>query len=127
MKSFKNIDSALKYIVDTYGIKILSDSKKLNSLLMDLVPENTKHRNILKIAISANIPNKILYASKLDEADREIVISECKLILYDDYAIEKEWADFAVNCISYVLGLKKSNLIQPDEMLANVIRTMYNS
>ncbi len=123
---FDDSKEAIKYIVSQYGTEILYDSKRLCSLVMDLVCLNNKERNILKIAINAKIPIKLAKIKK-DNEDKELIISQCKLTLYEDYGIEKKWADFAVYCFAYALDLNTTDLIKPDVMLANIVRQMLNS
>ncbi len=123
---FDDSKEAIKYIVNQYGTEILYDSKRLCSLVMDLVCLNNKERNILKIAINAKIPVKLAKIKK-DDDYKESIISQCKLTLYEDYGIEKNWANFAVDCFAYALGLDATDLIKPDIMLANIVRQMLNS
>ncbi len=123
---FDDSKEAIKYIVSQYGTEILYDSKRLCSLVMDLVCLNNKERNILKIAINAKIPIKLAKIRK-DNKDKELIISQCKLTLYEDYGIKKNWSDFAVDCFTYALDLDATDSIKPDIMLANIVRQMLNS
>lgn len=123
---FLQPDEAVKYIISQYGTNIFSDSKRFSALLMDLIIEKVKERNILKIAINAGIPSKLLSAESLDNTDKNLISSECKLILCENYGIEQEWAIFAVNCFTSALGWEK-RVINPDEMIADAIRKIYNS
>lgn len=124
----KEIIEILKNIIDDYGIEIFSDSKKFYSLIMDLTAHKRKEKNILKIAISAGIPKKILELQSLDNSDKNLALSQCTLLLFDDYGLDKKWAKFAVDCFDYALNPEGE--IDEDSqnvMLANIIRTMYNS
>lgn len=123
---FLQPNEAIKYIISQYGTNIFSDSKRFSALLMDLIVEKVKERNILKIAINAGIPSKILSAEDLDNNDKNLISLECKLILCENYGIEQEWANFAVNCFTSALGWQKK-IINPDEMIANALRMIYNS
>lgn len=123
---FSKPDEAVKYIITQYGTNIFSDSKRFSALLMDLIIEKIKERNILKIAINAGIPSKILSADNLENIDKNLISLECKLILCENYGIEQEWATFAINCFTSALGWEKIS-IDADEMIANAIRMMYNS
>lgn len=116
----------LKYIVDQYSIDIFYNSKRLNSLIMDLITQNIKERNILKIAVNAGIPIKILSANNLDNTDKVLILSQCKLILTEDYGIEDIWAKFAVDCFAYSVDWDIDNK-EPDAVLADIVRIMYNS
>lgn len=123
---FNNSKEAIKYIIIQYGLEILYDSKRLSSLVRDLICLNSKERNILKIAINAGVPFKLAKIKK-DSEDKELILSQCKLILYEDYGMEKKCADFAVNCFAYALDLDETDSEKSDILLANVVRQMLNS
>lgn len=114
----------IKYIITQYGTDILYDSKKLSSLIMDLVSINIKERNILKIAISAGIPVKIIKADNCDKTDKDLILSQCKIILSEDYGMEEKWSTFAVNCFAYALDWNEIIVKDLDSILANVVRQM---
>ncbi len=97
----------IKHIVEQYGADIFLDNKKLSALLIDLITEKTKERNILGIAINANIPSKILKANDSDNKHKEAIAIQCKSILCDDYGMSNHWGEFAVNCFTYALGWKE--------------------
>lgn len=104
----KNIQpyEVIKNIVSDYGEAILADTKKLSALIMDLITEKTKEKNILGIAIHAGISTRILEANKLDSQNKELVSEQCKLFLCEDYGMNDKWAGFAVYCFTYALGWK---------------------
>lgn len=118
----KDTREAVKYIVNQYGTDILYNSKRLSSLIMDLISINTKERNILKIAINAGIPIKMIKADNQDKSDKDLISSQCKMILSEDYGMEEKWSTFAVDCFAYALGWNEAVVEDLDIMLANVIR-----
>ncbi len=121
------VDRIVKHIIKQYGENIFYDNKRLSSLLMDFISEKIKQRNILKIAINANIPNKLLNANKLDISDKKLIAEQCKLILCDDYCIEQEWAEFAVNCFTNALEWNIKPNEDIDKVLADIVMNLYNS
>lgn len=130
MNELLETNEIIKHIINQYGTNIFHEEKKFYSVLMDLMGDRTKERNILKIALSAGITDKMLLADKMDNDDKRLLCSECKLILCDNYGIEEKWSDFAVNCLSYALGWTVNKKISSDKqniMLADVIRKLYNS
>lgn len=103
----------IKHIVEKYGADIFSNGKKLSALLMDLIEEKTKERNILCIAINAGIANRILSTKNLDISHKRLVFKQCRLILCEDYGMSEKWSAFAVDCFVYALGWEdnvKSNM-----------------
>lgn len=120
----KDSKEAIKYIINQYGTDILYDSKRLSSLIMDLISINAKERNILKIAINAGIPIKMVRVDNHDTLDKDLILSQCKMILSQDYGIEEKWANFAVNCFAYALSWNETVVEDLDIMLANVVRQM---
>lgn len=94
----------IRHIVNQYSENIFLDNKKLSALLMDLITEKTKERNIIGIAVQAGIPSKILAVHNSDSDDKKLIFAQCKLFLCEDYGMNENWATFAVNAFAYGLG-----------------------
>lgn len=94
----------IRHIVNQYSENIFSDNKKLSALLMDLITEKTKERNIIGIAVQAGVPSKILSVTNSDSNDKKLIFIQCKLFLCEDYGMNENWATFAVNAFAYGLG-----------------------
>lgn len=106
----------IRHIVEQYSESIFSDNKKLSALLMDLITEKTKERNIIGIAVQAGVPSKILSVNNSDNNDKKLVFAQCKLFLCEDYGMNENWATFAVSAFAYGLGWN-DNIDQPVEKI----------
>ena len=107
-QSKKNLGEILLRIRADYGDKIIEDVPRLNALLMDFAPEMAKERKLVINALKEGLLCQLRRGFS-DEEDPEIVIRRCVAFLVAEMWVTEAAARYAVEAISYSLGVKVVN------------------
>lgn len=105
----KTIEEALKYIVNKHGENLLREGRLLLGLLADYAPSLTKERQLIKIAVDANVYTQLYDAKELGNCERKKVIEQCVLSLKDRYFLDETWARQVMSWEEKVLELDLKN------------------
>ena len=86
----------LKDIIAALGEEILADKAAFRSILSDTVPNmNIMYRNLFGVAVEYNIADKLKYAGDTNATKHRFA---------DENGINRESADYIVDCFAYALG-----------------------
>ncbi len=110
--NFETVDEFFSYALETFGLGLLSDSRKLISYLTDLAPTLTREKNLLRMAIESGVYKKILSANGESDSEKESCFTRCKIILVDDYFLRSDWADKTLHWLTDYLGWKLGKVQQ---------------
>lgn len=105
---YKQVIDALRMLIDRFGSEIYIESQRLDAMVNDLVPNALKEKNIIRSAISFNIPSIILEASRNTEECNEILEKAFHSIEMN--GIDKEWCPAILFMLSYPLQLDSRQL-----------------
>lgn len=94
------VKEALKQLIDTFGIDILKDSKKLISLLSDYIPEYEKERRLIKTVINNDVFKNLLDGS----GDKKLAINKSREYMIKELFISESASEFVLECFTYALG-----------------------
>lgn len=104
-QSKKNLGEILLRIKADYGDDVIEDIFRLNALLMDYAPEMARERKLVVNALKEGVLFQLRRG--LDEEDNpEIVMRRCVAFLVAEMWVTENAARYAVDVISYVLGVK---------------------
>ena len=108
----------LKDIVATYGVDLIKDSHRVNALLMDLAPNNSRERKLVCSVLREGVGSELI--SVVDKADMEQrqCIRRCVIQIKNETWIAEEAAEFAIQVIAYSLGIN-CEIKAPDRNRAN--------
>ena len=104
---YKQVIDSLRMLVDRFGGEIYIESQRLDAMVNDLVPNALKEKNIIRSAISFNIPSIILDASK-DLERRDSILEQAYHAIVSN-GIDKEWCSAILFMLSYH-GLARSSI-----------------
>ena len=108
----ENFRHALRAVIETYGTEILDDSRRTNALLMDYAPGQARERKLIVSALEEGIGGDLLKAQGADSGDLKLCVNRCIRCLVDATWVTEEAAQFAVDSITYALGIKITELPQ---------------
>ena len=108
----ENFKQALFAVIETYGTEILNDSRRINALLMDYAPGQTRERKLIVSALEEGIGGDLLKARDRDSSELKLCVNRCIRCLVDATWVTEEAAQFAVDSISYALGIRITELPQ---------------
>ncbi len=108
----ENFKQALYAVIETYGTEILDDSRRINALLMDYAPGQTRERKLIVSALEEGIGGDLLKARDRDSSELRLCVNRCIRCLVDATWVTEEAAQFAVDSISYALGIRITELPQ---------------
>ena len=108
----ENFKQALYAVIETYGTEILNDSRRINALLMDYAPGQTRERKLIVSALEEGIGGDLLKARDRDSSELKLCVNRCIRCLVDATWVTEEAAQFAVDSISYALGIRITELPQ---------------
>lgn len=101
------VKEALKQLIETFGIDILKDNKKLISLLSDYIPEYEKERRLIKTVINNDVFKTLLDSS----ADQKLAVNKSREYMVKELFISENAAEFILECFTYALGWKYEPLV----------------
>ena len=104
----------LQEIIRTYGMEILQDARRVNALLMDYVPSQSRERRMIVSALESGIGNNLLKAVNQNEQEQQVCITRCIRSIIEESWVTKEAAQFAVYVLACSLGIKNQALEQPE-------------
>ena len=110
---YKQAIDSLRMLVDRFGGEIYLESQRLDAMVNDLVPNALKEKNIIRSAISFNIPSLILDASK-DVERRDSILEQAYHTIVSN-GIDKEWCSAILFMLSYPLEVD-TRLLYPIEL-----------
>lgn len=87
------------------GEDIYRDDKVLSSLVSDIFNDDEKLRNTLKVAISADIPVKVLNLKALNSSQQNLEMAKLVKSFSDNYSLKESSAQDAVFILALGLGL----------------------
>jgi hypothetical protein len=101
--------------MEQYGEDALLDidSKKLSGFIADSIPRDIKTKNLLDMAIKADIPKKLYAMKSMDEINRGRQIKSLCVKFADDYSISEESAYKTVNYFVSAFGFKEAKFKIP--------------
>ena len=111
----ENFRHALRAVIETYGTEILDDSRRTNALLMDYVPGQARERKLIVSALEEGIGGDLLKARGADSSDLKLCVNRCIRCLVDATWVTEEAAQFAVDSITYALGIKITESSAPKQ------------
>lgn len=109
---YKQIIDSFRMLVDRFGGEIYLESQRLDAMVNDLVPNALKEKNIIRSAISFNIPSIILNASK-DVERRDSILKQAYHAIVNN-GIDQEWCSAILFMLSYPLEVD-TRLLYPIE------------
>lgn len=106
-QSKKDLREIILRIKSDYGEDIIDDAYRLNALLMDYAPEMAKERKLVINAIKEGVLDQLKRGID-EEEDSEVVTRRCVAFLVAEMWVTEMAAQYAVDTISYALGLDLS-------------------
>ena len=94
------VKEALKQLIETFGLDILKDNKKLISLLSDYIPEYEKERRLIKTVVNNDVFKTLLEGS----ADQKLAVNKSREYMIKELFISEGAAEFILECFTYALG-----------------------
>lgn len=94
------VKEALKQLIETFGVEILNDNKKLISLLSDYIPEYEKERRLIKTVVNNDVFKNLLEGS----ADQKLAVNKSREYMVKELFISENAAEFILECFTYALG-----------------------
>ncbi len=94
------VKEALKQLIETFGLEILNDNKKLISLLSDYIPEYEKERRLIKTVINNDVFKTLLEGS----GDQKLAVTKSREYMIKELFISENAAEFVLECFTYALG-----------------------
>lgn len=94
------VKEALKQLIETFGIDILKDNKKLISLLSDYIPEYEKERRLIKTVVNNDVFKSLLENS----SDQKLAVNKSREYMIKELFISENAAEFILECFTYALG-----------------------
>lgn len=98
---YKQVIDSLRMLIDRFGGEIYLESQRLDAMVNDLVPNALKEKNIIRSAISFDIPSIILDASK-DVERRDSILEQASHAIVSN-GIDKEWCSAILFMLGYPL------------------------
>lgn len=98
---YKQVIDSLRMLINRFGREIYLESQRLDAMINDLVPNALKEKNIIRSAISFNIPSIILAASK--DVEKRNSILEKAYHAIESNGIDKEWCSAIIFMLGYPL------------------------
>ena len=105
---YRQVIDALRMLVNRFGREIYSESQRLDAMLNDLVPNALKEKNIIRSAVSFQIPNIVLEASENPENQNSILEKAYRSIEMN--GLDGEWCAAILFMLSFPLGLDSRQL-----------------
>ncbi len=96
---------ALKQMFDTYGKDLISDLSRINALLMDLAPNNSKERKLICSVLREGVGSELLKVIDKSSDEQNQCIKKCIIRIKNDTWISEEVAKFAVQIIANSIGI----------------------
>ena len=95
----------LKQMFDTYGQDLINDSARVNALLMDLAPGNSKERKLICSVLREGIGSELIKVVDKSENEQKHCITKCIIQIKNDTWIAEEAAEFAIQIIANSIGI----------------------
>lgn len=96
---------ALKLIIENYGQDMIKDSVRMNALLMDLAPNNSKERKLVCSVLREGVGQDLLKVIGGSEADQAQCMRRCIHQIKSDTWIAEEAAEFAIQILASAVGI----------------------
>ena len=122
LKTFDNVDSAVKCLFDIYGVEILKNDKKFIGLINDIIPKLTREKNLFAAMQRERIFMDIYDAINKDDNEKNIIILLCVERLVNNEGLSESTAMEAINYIIDVLfwNLKFENSSKQNPIVKKV-------
>lgn len=75
MKEFRSIDKALAYLIQEYGINILTDSRRCINMLSDIIPDQKGDINLIKYVFDCELINTLISANSRNDSAKQQAIN----------------------------------------------------
>ena len=75
MKEFRSIDKALAYLIQEYGINILTDSRRCINMLSDIIPDQKSDINLIKYVFDCELINTLISANSRNDSAKQQAIN----------------------------------------------------
>ncbi len=102
--------SAIKEIVATYGKSTIGDIQRMNALLMDYAPGQTRERKLIISALEEGIGGELVRSVDKTETERKLCFNRCVKHLIAESWVTEEAARFAVQAIAVAVEFEISEL-----------------
>lgn len=76
MKEFRSIDKALAYLIQEYGINILTDSRRCINMLSDIIPDQKSDINLIKYVFECNLISTLISANSRNNSAKQQAINQ---------------------------------------------------
>ena len=106
LKTFNNVNKAVKYLFDMFGIEILKNDRKFLSLINDIIPKLKREKNLFAAMQREHIYISIYDMLNKDDDERNSIILSCRKRLIDNQGLSESSADEAIGYITNVLFMK---------------------
>ena len=104
------ISEAIKFIVDQNDKKLLTDSKKFTSYLLDLCSDNPKELKIVKRALEDKILERI-FGNERDNVKIARLRDE-----FEDQGMSEDWSEFVISSFAEALGWNYTPKVQNQQV-----------
>lgn len=109
---YKQVVDSLRMLIDRFGCDIYLEEQRLDAMVNDLVPNSLKEKNVIRSAISFNIPSIILEAYKNPERKNDIWDKAYHSAELN--GLDTEWCSAILFMLSYPLELDSRQLFPLD-------------
>ena len=100
------IADTIREVLAAYGTDVLSDRRRFNALLMDMLPDRPRERKLISSVISEGIGDALLDAASKSAAEQELAARKCVYQLTNDSWFSEEASAFAVECLCDALDIE---------------------
>lgn len=110
---YKQVVDSFRMLIERFGCDIYLEEQRLDAMVNDLVPNILKEKNIIRSAISFNIPSMILNAYKNPQQRNDILKDARRSI--EVSGINKEWSSAILFMFSYPLEVDSREIFPLDK------------
>lgn len=110
----KTIESQMKLLVKQFGMELLNDEMKINGILVDLFPENSRERSAIKTALGVGI-GRMFFDLARDHGTNEKKVEKLRIIRQK--LTEEAWMSDAAGdyvCKVFLSAIENEELIKLD-------------
>jgi len=113
-EKIENVSDCLRFLIENYGIEILSDKKRLISFSCDLIPQKQDDLRLLRTVVQSGV---FLPFIEVDPSDYALEIKKAIDILVNSFFLSKEFSVKAMTWLADALNV----VYRDDEFLMSQI------
>lgn len=106
LRNISGTAEELKTLVEYYGTSIYEEQKRLNALLMDVIPKYERERQALMQSIENGVAVQLKGIKNQDEKSQIELICSCEKMLTDKLQWNPKKAAYCVQVIAVSLGVE---------------------